>query len=210
MKENELRELGEYISSLSVSSGEDVALYHFTRTTSHIARVREFHQVLIESSRDRLKGESMQIGGHDLDKLTIPTQVLPYCLINWKYRCSMKNVAWDIPDAFKLACHEAMVNHVSMGMHHPEYWDPNPEGLISFDDRDGVSRVIDGTRMPAMYVREMAADICAVAYERKNSPMSWVKKNLWTRWNLSPEGAYELIHSVNAIVQNADVTFFED
>ena len=209
MPMTDLKDLEGYISSLSAAEGEDVALYHFLRTTTHASRVREFHAVLLEHTPS-VKRNGIPLQSHDSDKLTIPSQFLPYCLINWKYRCAMLKKAWDIPERFKDLCHEATVAHVQLGKHHPEFWDPNQEDLISRDNRDGVSRVIDGTDMPLEYVEEMAADICAVAYERRNSPMSWVKKNLWSRWELSPEGMFTLIHSVNVIVDNADVPFVED
>jgi hypothetical protein len=200
-------ELARYIARLSYDFNEDVALFHALRTYRHIDSVRKMYSVLRENTLGLNKIPQADLASHDADKLLRQDQFLPYCLINWKYKCKSLDIPWEIPAEFAGICHDATVRHVQLGEHHPEFWDPNQEDLISAADRDGVSRIIDGTKMPPERIEEMAADICAVAKERGTSPVDWVQKNLYTRWNLSPQGAYTLIHSVNKIVEFAGVDF---
>ena len=189
--------LETYISDLSLSVGQDVRAFHFDRTNRHIAAVTEQYAILVNRPTRPVRSGPVAIAEHDRDKLTRRDQILPYVLTNWRYKCSIDGIPYEIPAEFKEECHLATVRHVQFGKHHPEFWDPDQTNLISRGDRDGVSRVIDGTRMPLEYVEEMAADIFAVAAERGNTPQSWVEKNLGRRWNLTEEASYVLVTSIN-------------
>lgn len=199
-----LDDLDAYISRLSMSVGRDVKAFHFERTNQHIADVTRLYDILVNRTHRPIQSFPVAIEEHDLDKLTRLDQVLPYVLTNWKYKCSLAGVPYEVPEEFRDACYQATVRHVQFGRHHPEFWDPDQTDLISRGDRDGVSRVIDGTRMPLEYVEEMAADIVAVAAERGNTPQSWVEKNLWRRWNLTEEAAYVLVNSINYLSRGID------
>ena len=194
--------LNNYIKELSFEFDEDIKQFHIDRTKRHIESVKYFYEGLIYGMYYKPSGPAINIDDHDSDKLLFEEQILPYCLINWKYECKLSGIDYIIPEEFADECHNATVRHVKFGNHHPEFWDPNQEDLISKDNRDGVSRIIDGTRMPLERIEEMAADICAVAKERGNTPQSWVEKNLYKRWNLTPEAGYLLIHSVNKMSIN--------
>lgn len=195
--------LQEYIRKLSLDVGQDVKAFHFERTMRHIAAVTEQYVKLVSRPLRRVPGV-VDIQAHDVDKLTLQEQILPYVLTNWKYKCALTGVTYEIPDEFKEECYQATIRHVQCGRHHPEFWDPDQTDLISRGNRDGISRVIDGTKMPLEYIEEMAADIFAVAAERGNTPQSWVEKNLGKRWNLTEEASYLLINSVNYLSKGID------
>jgi len=187
----------EYTQELSKNSGTSVSDYHYSRTYKHKNDVKDYYNYLLSVLPPSTK--LVKIDEHDFDKVSLIYQILPYCLTNWKYKCFLENITYDIPEKYKDMCHEATVNHVKFGKHHPEYWDFDQENLISKDNRDGVSRVIDGTQMPLDFIEEMAADICAVAKERGNSPESWLDKNIGTRWKLKSNQESHLRECVEII-----------
>ena len=177
------------------------------RTKMHIDLVQKNGNKII----DRLKltpeeKESFKeiLEKHDSSKFEEPEKT-PYILVSWKYKVGEKEFnKLNITPEIKEQMNKATEYHVKNNKHHPEYWDDeHTEGVINTQDRDKPAVLIDATKMPDVYIIEMACDWTAVSQERKTSPFDWADNNVNIRWKFTDKQK-KLIYDVLSIVYEGE------
>lgn len=176
----------------------DKMVKHFhTRTKMHTDHVRYWSSQIVREYPEFVKLLQI-VKVHDASKYESP-EYEPYLYTNWFYKCQKDGIDWEIPDDMKSKTHEATVHHVLNNKHHPEYWSGQTENIINPANRDGVAQLIDGTKMPLIYVAEMVADWFSVATERGTNPRDWADSNVNIRWKFTGEQTkliYNLIDTI--------------
>jgi len=114
---------------------------------------------------------------HDKDKCVGGAVYDQYCVISYLYHCKLNNLECDLEYTSDLD--DATVSHIVNNSHHPEYWDDDftPRQVTDFNDRDNTElKSVNGEKMDDEALIELAADWCATAEERGNTPQSWADK----------------------------------
>jgi len=178
----------EHIKSLSKRFLKENNPIDYDKMKKHFDERTNKHIELVKLYWGKLKDNSIKILDHDQSKHNEP-EYTPYIYITWKYRMDREKVPYEIPTNMKEKCHNATFHHVKNNKHHPEYWDNKSiDNPINYDNRDNPSDiVVDATRMPEIYLKEMCADWCAVSNERKSNPFDWAKLNINIRWIFTNE-----------------------
>lgn len=163
------------------------------RTLNHIFRVQKYANRLA-TEFEELEPLSNIIKIHDRSKFVEP-EYAPYVYITWSKKCQRDGVEYEVPEDIKNKMHEVTVFHVLNNKHHPEYWDGNPTDIINKTNRDKpAERIVDGTRMPIVYLAEMVADWSAMSEEfNEPGPYKWAKDFINVRWKFTEEQV-ELIY----------------
>ena len=159
------------------------------RTKKHIELVQNNSKKIINKlnlSDDEKKQFHHLFKKHDASKFEEPEKT-PYVLVSWKYKVGKDAFnKLNIPQPIIDKMNDATEHHVKNNKHHPEYWDENAtEDIINKTDRDKPSILIDGTKMPDIYIVEMICDWCAVSQERKSNPYDWADNNVNIRWEFT-------------------------
>jgi hypothetical protein len=168
---------------------EEMIEFFFKRTFMHIDYVRQNGEKMIKHlnlTPEETEQFKTILRRHDETKLQAIERT-PYILITWKYKVGNEEFEkLDIPEFMKPNMILASEHHVKNNKHHPEYWDDEHEsGVINTQDRDKPAVLIDATKMPDVYVIEMACDWCAVSQERGTNPFDWADNNINVRWKFT-------------------------
>ena len=163
------------------------------RTLNHIFRAQKYANLLAAGFKElEILADIIKV--HDRSKFVDP-EYTPYVYITWSKKCQREGIEFEVPEDIKDQMHEATVYHVLNNKHHPEYWDGNPTDVINKDNRDKpTDRIVDGRKMPIIYLAEMIADWSAMSEEfNEPGPYKWARDFVNVRWEFSEEQV-ELIY----------------
>lgn len=177
------------------------------RTEMHINYVKQNGEKMIKHlslTPEETEQFKTILEKHDETKLQEPERT-PYILVSWKYKVGNEEFEkLNMSDDIKTKMTGATEHHVKNNKHHPEYWDDEHEsGVINTQDRDKPAVLIDATKMPDVYVIEMACDWCAVSQERGTSPFDWADNNINVRWKFTDKQK-KLIYDCLTVLYNKD------
>jgi hypothetical protein len=174
---------------------------YYKRTNNHINLVKKYCNKIYEYDKNKFEDLINISQDHDKLKLQEP-ELSPYIIITWDYYCNDNKIPFNIPENIKKQLGKATEHHVINSKHHPEYWQDRKENILDIDSRDGTTIpnvIIDGTKMPDVYIGEMCADWMAMSEERGNSPQEWADKVINKRWKFTDDQIkliYELLNNI--------------
>jgi hypothetical protein len=179
----------EMVSKERVS--KEMVCFFNIRTKLHIDLVNKYIDKLsknieiskfIDISKLRIVG-----GNHDKSKYLDP-EYTPYIYVTWSYHLKDMGLEFKCSDFIKKKMNLATNHHVKSNKHHPEYWDNSSLKIINRSDRDKpLSKIIDSTSMPLIYVSEMVCDWMGRSEEKQICPYVWAKNNINIRWKFTEE-----------------------
>ena len=175
--------------------------WFYKRTKNHIEGVKKYCQKIYNYDIERFEDILENSKNHDELKLQEP-ELTSYIIITWDYYCNDNNIKFDIPEDIRKNLYKATEHHVLNSKHHPEYWQDRKENILDINSRDGSTMpigILNGTKMPDIYVAEMCADWMAMSEERNNMPQEWADKVVDKRWKFNEHQVkliYELLNNI--------------
>ena len=182
----------------------DMIEWYEVRTQTHIARVHKYVNKIVDKFPQFSELKQI-VKSHDQSKFEEPERT-PYIFITWDYRCKRDGVSFDMPKVMKEKMNKATEHHILHNKHHPEAWDENYDSsMLNRDDRDAVpDTMVDGTKMPDIYIAEMCADWMAMSEELNSVPQDWADMNVNKRWKFD-ENQVNLIYDIlNTVWSTSD------
>ena len=174
---------------------KEMEKHFYNRTNKHIQGVKDNAKILVSKLPEFAKLLEI-VEEHDSSKFKEP-ELTPYIHIAWMYKMKNDGIEYTIPEYIDEVA--ATEHHVTHNKHHPEYWSGETTGLINKENRDLKAKLIDGTKMPDIYIAEMVCDWCSVANERGTNPHEWADMNINVRWKFTADQSdliYKLIELV--------------
>jgi len=171
------------------------------RTKNHIQNVQDFAGLVEKEFPVYAKGLIKNTLKHDKNKFEEPS-LTPYIHITWKYKMKDEGKEYEIPETIN--DYEATEYHVKTNDHHPEYWTDQTE-TINKNDRDKLSKLIDGTKMSNRVISEMCSDWMTMSFEKGGDPRDWAKSNINVRWKFSKDQEkmiYKILNKIWEIKEN--------
>jgi len=184
--------------------------HYIKRTNEHIRRVQNNAEFLTKFYKlhDDEKFELLNnVKTHDITKYENPEKDL-YTLISWKYHLKEDgNIELNVPDEVQIEMTKISEHHIKNNKHHVEYWDESLiSGFLDPMDRDNVDDklIIDGTKMPKIYIIEMVCDWTSLSQELDGNSDSteWANKNVNKRWKFTDEQVDLIYKLINTLKEN--------
>lgn len=162
------------------------------RTARHINLVKKYAALIDKYDHERF-GELIDIAAnHDKSKYG-KVERDPYIFISWYYKCKNEGKDYEIPEDIKSKVDKAVFHHIKNNKHHPEFYDDR----VELGKEDDI--LIDGTKMPDIYIAEMCVDWMAMSEELNNSAKDWADKGIGKKWKFTDQQKtliYEILNNI--------------
>lgn len=168
---------------------------HFSkRTNLHINLVKKWYEKIYRYYKNTLYKDGtlsrIYIDDHDSSKFKVP-EYIPYVYLTWEYYCKDNNITFEIDDEMRTAINQAVIQHMTTNLHHPEYWDDYCRGDKTIP--------VDAKTMPLSYIVEMCADWLAMSEEKGNGVIEWADKTINKRWMFTKEQVDFIYETLNKV-----------